>query len=660
MRASLSTSLLIAALAVSSYAPRASACGPDFPPSLLSDREQALQAPIDEPFLVDVRHLGDGLAPADPAFVAVGEEPAGVRERGGPRERELYEAGAVAFHKHDVDAARAAFTALLQLPPDERRQRSTWAAFMLGRLGETARFAEVRALASEGFVDELGLAAASLGEEARVYLPGQAPAGSTVVADDATAITLYARQARVDPAGAISLLQVARTVIDEGGERLAKLAATPIGQRLLALYAATRAIERPNNTNRLLDVLAALDHVDWADQLAAALYRHGRVDEAARAVQQSPDTPLGTWVRAKLALRAGNTDEALALLAKAAAAFPAVPYQPSAFDPGYGIIHGRVRVVGELGVLALSRRDYAFALERFLEDDVWWHDAAHVAEQVLTIEELIAFLAEHPAQAAPRHPRKVGEESIERPSLRSLLARRLVRADRLDEAVTWIDDPVVLATLQQQIALRADTFADTAHLPRHLRHAANLAMEAKLVRTAGLQLMGSELAPDWAIYAGMYEPYLPVDDDGNPLPPQPPSPLMSNNEQQRVSASAVVPQARFHYRLKAMKLLEQAADLVPPRSQAFAALLCQATHDASRHPDEVQRLWHRYLKEGAVVPFTNAFGASTACPAPDFDAIAEREAALRAARLRKYGLGGSVVLGVVFVVVMALRRARQR
>jgi tetratricopeptide (TPR) repeat protein len=533
---------------------------------------------------------------------------------------------------------------------------------MLGRLGEVARFAEVRALASEGYPDELGLAAASLGEEARWYLPGHAPAGSTIV-DDATAITLYARQARFDPAGAISLLQVARTIIDDGGERLAKAAATPIGQRLLNLYGATRAVERPNNTNRALDVLVALDHVDAADQLAAALYGQGRVDEAARIVQQAPDTPLATWVRAKLAMRAGNLDEARTLLAKASAAFPVVPYQPGEDDPQYQNIHARVRVVGELGVLALTRREYAFALERFLEDDVWWHDAAHVAEQVLTVDELIAFLADHPTHAAPRPPHKANDDehnSIERPSLRSLLARRLVRADRLDEAVAYVDDPVLLATLKQLQSLHADAFADTAHLPTKLRQAANLHVEAKLVRTAGLQLMGSELGPDWAIYDGVYEPYVPTDDDGHPLPPQPPSPLMSTDEQQRVSASAVVPAARFHYRFKAMKLLEQAADLVPPRSQAFAALLCQATHYGYRSPDDVQRLWHRYVKEGPVVPFTNAFGdINKDCPAPDFDAVAEREAAVRAARLRKYGLGGGAAFALVFVLFMAHRRYRQ-
>src|SRR5207245_8450257 len=66
---------------------------------------------------------------------------------------------------------------VLSLPPDQRRWKSTWAAFMLGRSFETnqpdkaiAYFTQVRDLARHGFADSISLARASLGLEPRLHL----------------------------------------------------------------------------------------------------------------------------------------------------------------------------------------------------------------------------------------------------------------------------------------------------------------------------------------------------------------------------------------------------------------------------------------------------------------------------------------------------------
>lgn len=639
---------------------RAEACGPGFPPSLLHDREQAVQAPIDEPFFAQVKHLVDGLAPADPAFVAVFSEPDGARESGGERERALYDRGAAAFNAHDDDAARAAFVELLALPKQERLHRSTWAAFMLGRLGDTARFAEVRGLVGEGYVDVLGLAFASLGEEARHHLPSHHPVGSAVAVDESLALTLYGRQARLGNDGAISLLHMARAILDEGGARLDAVAGSVVGQRLLTAYAATRADERPINTAAAIDVLVKHDDVAWPDQLAAALYKQGRIDEAARFVAKAPGTPLGLWVRARLAMRAGNVDEARALLAQASAAFPVVVADPGPdegedgwaywyFD-GSTDVTGRRRLVGEEGVLALSRREYVFALERFLEEDVWWRDAAFVAEKVLTVDELKSFVTTHPQFAGPTTPNH--------PSLRSLLARRLAREDRLAEAATFVDDAATLVAVRRLEALRNDKAADLADLPDTVRRAARLSAEAQLLRTSGLEIIGTELGPDWSIFGGYYEPWdeQNVDDDGKPLPPQPPSPLMSPDEQQRVKASAPVPNLRFHYRGKAIAVAEQAAALLPARSQAWAAVMCRATHYANGRDDEVQRLWKLYVARGAMVEFTGAFGSSLPCPEPDFAVLAEAERK----HVRKMWLLGGLAVFAFVVAVVAVLTSRRR
>src|SRR5581483_11580453 len=97
----------------------------------------------------------------------------------------------VAWHRHEGDEARRNWLAVLALPENERRHRSTWSAFMLGRLAlaefdaapwpekdraaerrneARRRFRETREDAAAGLPDPLGLAAASRGWEARLAL----------------------------------------------------------------------------------------------------------------------------------------------------------------------------------------------------------------------------------------------------------------------------------------------------------------------------------------------------------------------------------------------------------------------------------------------------------------------------------------------------------
>ena len=153
-------------------APRpAVACGPDFPPSLLLDRGDTLGTLPDGWFLEEVAYL---VQPAHPyPYVAdAGPPPADV----GTRERALYEAGD--------------YAGVLALPAAQRRHRSTWAAYMLGRTHgwpeAAASYRQVRALVDAGFADDAGLAASSLGQEARLHLAH---------GDRVTAVKLYAEQA---------------------------------------------------------------------------------------------------------------------------------------------------------------------------------------------------------------------------------------------------------------------------------------------------------------------------------------------------------------------------------------------------------------------------------------------------------------------------------
>jgi hypothetical protein len=187
----------------------ATACGPDFPSSLLGDRGRALAELPEGRFLVEA---GELVTPPRP-YQVVGDAPVEVDDAGS-EERRRYQAGD--------------YAGVLALPAAERQHRSTWAAYMLGRTHgwpeAAASYRQVRALVDAGFADDAGLAASSLGQEARLHLAH---------GDRVTAVKLYAEQAALGhPDGAPSLLIVARAAIADGAE--AALIADPIGQALVA------------------------------------------------------------------------------------------------------------------------------------------------------------------------------------------------------------------------------------------------------------------------------------------------------------------------------------------------------------------------------------------------------------------------------------------
>lgn len=630
-----------------SFVDDARACGPDFPHDLLRDRAATLKRLPDGPFDEGALHLVDGLVPKDPTFSFGVDDDTAARARGGARERALYDEGARAFHAGDVDAATRAFEAVLALPAADRKVRSTWAAFMLGRLGDVRAFAQVRALAAAGFDDDLGLALTSFGEEARHWLPAGASqwamggAAGGPAPDLERALLLYARQARAgDGSGLVSLLEVARSHVrpvdidgdgtddGDGYARAVPLLKSPVGRRLAALYVSTRPMEHVENNRHLLDAALARPDREWPDRLAAALYMHGRLNEAARLIgahARAGDTPLATWVKAKLAIADGRTDEARALLARAAQSFPAAPksdawWSVDAKTP-------TARVLGEAAVLSLSRGEYVRALDELLRADAWWQDVAWVAERVLTTAELRAYVDEHvpappPPPGAPREhddgedvdadDSGWGAPESQARSLRALLARRLVREGQTAAAVAYFDDATRKATATQ--LLQFEERARDAGVRGVDRAEAYVAL-ASLVRESGFDLRATELSPDFRVWGGYYS----TGDDGPHA--ELAAMAIEEPERERARSTIVEPPLRYHYRYVAAQHLEAAATFVPARSQAYAALLCQASRYARASSAIRDRLWLTYVRNGATVDFTSAFGSpEQQCPPPDLAA----------------------------------------
>jgi cellulose synthase operon protein C len=677
------TSLLIS---MSVCASLALACGPEFPNRLLDDRSASLQnLPIGS-FDFEMKRLlaepKDALIPVEEAYYgsvpAIAPASTAAANAANMRLAPIYERAAAEFHKGDLDAARADFNALLAMAETEhlRSSRELAALYSLGRLeraqshDDAARtaFRRVRARVLEGIADPQGLGAASFGEEARIELDA---------GDFAKAIGLYAEQAaRGSSSGMSSLGFVFSRLISNESELDAALEDSMV-RRLLPAYLNARYETMP--AGQLDRLVAHFDQLqspklEGLDRLAAALYRAGSYELAGKLAQRS-ESAMAWWVRAKLALRGGDQAAAAASYAHAAAAFPveedwgyrdgenAGPIEEDAargFSP-------RCRVEGESGLLALSRGDYVSALEQlYASADQYWDDAAHVAERVLTADELRQFVDTH-VQVRPLALDAAGNVSWSPGQrLRTLLARRLLRDGRFEEALPYFDDPALAATARRYVDAR-----NGARNGGRIERAQAAFVAAGIADSQGGDLLAFELDPDYSIYGGSFDlnPAGHYDDDYNWIPEERKDPdigtsFVGKDEPARMLASRAKPLQRYHYRYTALDLAEEAADLLPARSQAYAAVLCMATGwiNNSDHA-RGEALWLRYVRNGPYVPWAADFGRH--CEAPDFAAAAERlhvERIAQAKRLiRHFGpYAVAFLAGCIVLVALIVRRRRSR
>jgi hypothetical protein len=717
---------LLAALCLA-LAGAASACGPDFPVTLLDARPQTLLELSEGVFDYEVTRLLPqplpALAPVDGDTWTAPEEQRATAENVGldaaaiaqivamrasdsaasaeaagqglPDELRLYTAGAVAWQQGAFDPAHAYFRAVLELPPAERRLRGAWASYMDGQAlelngdegGATEAYERTRLWVSEGASDPDGLGVASFGEQAKMRLD----AGDAVAA-----VHLYAQQAAyASRSGRNSLLFVARRAFVDPDMRETLLGDT-LGRQLLVayLFARSHELERltpppdadpydlplapPNHQAvlALLDRLSELPVADLpeSDRLAAVAYRAGRYEQAERFAAAN-DAPLAAWVRAKLALRKGDQVSAASAFAQAAKAFPAdeewgpVPVLSDGYFTAGETLKPQCRVQAEAGTLALARGDYVQALELlYAGAGTYWTDAAYVAERVLDVDELKAFVdrvAAQPATAAAIPAVEDPDEMLPfdaKTSLRWLLARRLLREGRLDQAAAYFDAPELRSQATEYVAARKR--AESAFFKVDKARAWFDA--ARLARHNGMELLGYEGDPDYLIWGGDYDLNDPTtyDAEYNAIH-NPRSDLKvdgdftSDGERARLGASRAQPLERFHYRLVAADHASHAADLLPPRSQAFAAVLCVATHWLiDRHPEPASALYRRYLNQGAWVAWGNTFGRE--CPAPDFDKVVKERDALFYKRLGRVGLWMTPILIAFGALVVWRRRERRR
>jgi hypothetical protein len=542
-----------------------------------------------------------------------------------------YHRGASAYLNKQWDEARKAWENLLKRPEQDRHYRTVWAAFMLGKLGlktsdyQSAAqwFQRTRELAAAGFADSLGLAAESYGWEGRSEWKQEHPEKAAplfltqlALGDASAVVSLKALIPDREPVegmlnyGPESEDQSNWTDEQKRAEeqrevsKLKAAAQDPLLRRLVTVHILATAVSPDyypeeskaasvNRCARWLKIIKQMNlgRVDDAEYLGWVAYNNGDYKDAAHWLELSKgDTGAALWLRAKLQRRAGKVADAANSMAQAVEWLKNSPaYTPPGgvdgpwsdydfFSEGYHWGWGQ-SANGDLGGLRLVRGDFVQVLDTFLKGHLW-NDAAFIAERVLTANELKQYVDAQPKTEPP----KEGEDYNAK--LRYLLGRRLVREDRYSEAGPYLSPPY-----DKVLEKYAKALKDGANekLPKMERaHAWFTA--AWLARYDGMELMGTEIAPDAFAESGEFETpdiakqrrsgvYQTVSYDKSGEEKKKNMPVVlkaSPKEIQRLTANKINPDIRFHYRIIAGALAIKTAGLLQNDSNELADVVNQA------------------------------------------------------------------------------------
>ena len=549
-----------------------------------------------------------------------------------PPEFALYFRGALEWVQGQEWQAAENWQQLLALPPAERHYKSIWAAYMLAKRGVTETnewderealkyYALIRTQVKEGFADSLGLATASLGDEARIWLRR---------CHYERALELYLDQyAAGDDSAVQSLRFTASRLFSETNrvqDKLSALACNSRTRRVITAYLISRHfpnsyydedinVQLKTYNDRAVAWLEAVEaaevkDVEAASSLALAAYQAGDMELAQRWVKRAGHEPVAEWLQAKLNLRAGKISEAAKQLSKLTRKFPqeindtnrvtglAGSLSVSRYEFGGDDVSAGQQAYGELGVLHLARREYSEALDALLRSG-YWQDAAYVAERVLTTSELKAYVDRTWPESRKKTESDISESrwyafsagSHPEDAIRYLLARRLARDAAGQQATAYY--PTNLRESYQEYLQDLKLGRNATNSPA-LR-AEKLFAAACMARTNGLELFGTELEPDWAIYGADFESssyeVLRATNAAAKIN------RADTNEMARVAVSAAHPNERFHYRYQAAELAWEAAGLMPNNTEETARVLCTGgSWLKNRDPEAADRFYKALVR----------------------------------------------------------------
>ena len=484
----------------------------------------------------------------------------------------LYRMGVEEMHRNH-EAIPPSWLKLLALPEKSRHYRTAWVHYMLGNFcwndkklrSESRRhYQDCRAAVRSGFADTAGLVKGSYRRE---FLLEKDPVRKIHIGLEAQRncpkLELLAEEYLV--------IYAFKDVFSEPD--CERMLADPVCRELLAVFGCKRKVF-------LRDV--------WkykfrnADILAWRAYESGDVETAEKYLKlRTRDTLLSTYIEALIARYNGDNDLAIRKLRQwldfASKIDPrdrndVVAYKQLSHEAGdpfdteqsYPLDKD---VYGLLGSAMVLRKDFAEAAAFFYRAGQTESDVPRLAEQFMTLAELVAFTESIAADLNSKDEEKRRSAGM----IRHMTARRAFREGKFDIARKYLPGKYK-EILEQYLAF----IRESKDISKSGDEKALLLFNAaKIMRWYGMELCGTQGLPDdfpsgeWGISADFEDcPYCKYD----PKTDQWTNICMKHRElyssinssemfYQEGERQPVPRNQRFHYRYRAAVLARQAADL---------------------------------------------------------------------------------------------------
>lgn len=567
---------------------------------------------------------------------------------GVPEEFALYLQGALVYFSNDFEGAIRNWKELLELPEEERKFKSTWAAFMIGKaylniynqVDAVEFFEKTRQLAEQGFKDSLNLRRESIGWQALAELEQ---------GDFVSSVLYYAMVLDLE-----SLRRVMDKIYSGENDVFNQIVKDDVSRDIVIAWTAANAslwndyyfdskgieAKRYEKFGKLIDGIKKDKKFFNADRMAWLFYNRGEIERAKKWLQYAQnDSLLAKWIDAKITLREGDINLALKKLQDLLPYFEKTQDSLSFCEQNwvdsckyFGSEFVKKEIHSEIGVLKLRKEEYVQALDNLVYGR-FWEDVAYLAENVLTVDELKRYLNDRgPQYTWPEleyaKAASLKEKTTYYDGLVYLLARRLGRMGNWDKAIKYMPDlfevtwhrrkPSGEGYLIHSYEREKINVKDlTRKLYKYLTQAINQSLSnrdrannyyeaALIMRNYGMEIVGTELDPDWFVDDGQFMHGGPlvhrfgdynkdileqydgwgdwakkyVDEmkedqkqkkkavkEGKDFY------LASVNEKKRALESMPEPRRRFHYRFKAADLMWKAAELLPENDKLKAEAL---------------------------------------------------------------------------------------
>lgn len=484
-----------------------------------------------------------------------------------------YEKGLYELAVNPVNLYPAPWKKIMDKDRWDSGYRTTWVLFMLGNINIAKKpekgheyYKKLRNLATDhnNFQDQLGLAYDSFYNE-------YAYTGDSIdkLRHALYCFTVYSETGVPEDAELVKkdIFQIVKDrYIKQGDYEKLRILKDPVAREIVLLVLNGK-FER-----ELTDVEKHFEkQCICTDRLAFMAYRKGDMKTCMDYLALSPDNSMmKLWILGRVARQEKKYAKAAEFLKKWLELYNKCEKAPVLFQHLGLTVSMKQDVMGLLGSVQIGQQDFSEALYTFMlaEDQT---DAVCLVEQVMDTEELKRFCRNHCNDP----------ENKVQSLIRHALAKRLMRAQKLKEAVEFFPDYV---RPEIELYCELSKYGNNQQLKKDERGIAFMKM-GMMARKYGDRLFGTELQPDYILFG--YGDYQEIG-------LQPDWYLRYGELFSWKHSLCKLPEKRWHYRYLAAELFGRAASLA---ESADIKVLCYylAVRSIGRRDPRAADIYYKML-----------------------------------------------------------------